>query len=291
MKLMVGKRIIKVALAQVSPILADLSKNITKHCEFIEQAIKQKADLIVFPELSLTGYSLKDATFDVALAKDDPKLEKIRTLSTKISISCGMVELGERFEFYNTNLFFENGKLLTTHRKVYLPTYGVFEEDRYFSSGNRFHAFGSRLCKFGTLVCEDIWHTASGLILALDGASVMLVTAAGLTRSTSKDSKPENVTAWETIVKSLAISTTSYVVFVNRVGVEDGLIFWGGSELVQPNGRAVAKAEYYKEELLIAEIDMHILKHARLNTTLLSDEKLPVLIDEFTRVYKKNKEY
>lgn len=288
---MIGKRIIKVALAQVSPILADLDRNIAKHCEFIEQAIKQKADLIVFPELSLTGYSLKDATFDVALAKDDPKLEKIRTLSTKISISCGMVELGERFEFYNTNLFFENGKLLTTHRKVYLPTYGVFEEDRYFSSGNRFHAFGSRLCKFGTLVCEDIWHTASGLILALDGASVMLVTAAGLTRSTSKDSKPENVTAWETIVKSLAISTTSYVVFVNRIGVEDGLIFWGGSELVQPNGRTVAKAEYYKEELLIAEIDMHVLKHARLNTTLLSDEKLPVLIDEFTRVYKKNKEY
>jgi NAD+ synthase (glutamine-hydrolysing) len=288
---MAEKRIIKVALAQVSPILGDLDRNINQHCEFIEQAIKQKADLIVFPELSLTGYSLKDATFDVALAKNDPRLDKIRVLSSKISISCGMVELGERFELYNTNLFFENGKLLTTHRKVYLPTYGVFEEERYFSSGNRFHAFDSRLAKFGTLICEDIWHTASGLILALDGASIMLVTAAGLTRGTSKDAKPENINAWETIVKSLAISTTSYVVFVNRVGVEDGLIFWGGSELVQPNGRAIAKAEYYQEELLIAEIDMHVLKHARLNTTLLSDEKLPVLIEEFKRIHKKNKHY
>jgi len=285
------KRIIKVALAQVNPILGDLDKNITKHCEFIEQAIKQTADLIVFPELSLTGYSLKDATFDVAMVKDDPRLDKIKALSSKISISCGMVEMGERYEFYNTGLFFEDSNLLTTHRKVYLPTYGVFEEDRYFSSGNRFHAFDSKLGKFGTLICEDIWHTASGLILALDGASVMLVTAAGLMRGTTKDDKPENINAWETIVKSLAISTTSYVVFVNRVGVEDGLIFWGGSELVQPNGRAVAKAQYYKEELLIAEIDMHILKHARLNTTLLSDEKLPVLIEEFTRVHKKNNEY
>ncbi len=288
---MVEKRIIKVALAQINPILAGLNKNIAKHCQFIEQAIKQKADLIVFPELSLTGYSLKDATFDVALAKDDPRLDKIRALSSKISISCGIVELGERFEFYNTNLFFEEGKLLTTHRKVYLPTYGVFEEERYFSSGNRFHAFNSRLGKLGILVCEDIWHVASGLILALDGASVMLVSAAGLIRGTTKDAKPENITAWETIVKALAVSTTSYVVFVNRVGVEDGLIFWGGSELVQPNGRTVAKAAYHKEELLVAEIDMHVLKHSRLNTTLLSDEKLPVLIEEFKRVHKKNKEY
>ncbi|KAA3614161.1 MAG: hypothetical protein D8M58_18375 [Calditrichaeota bacterium] len=285
------KRKIKVAIAQVNSVLADLDRNIDKHIEFIEQAISQKADLIVFPELSLTGYSLKDATFDVALAKNDPRLDRIRDLSSKISISCGIVEMGDRFEFYNTNLFFEDGKLLTTHRKVYLPTYGVFEEERYFSSGNRFHAFDSKLGKFGTLVCEDIWHTASGLILALDGASIMLVTAAGLTRGTTKDDKPENISAWETIVKSLAISTTSYVVFVNRVGVEDGLIFWGGSELVQPNGKAVGKAEYFEEELLIAEIDMHVLKHARLNTTLLSDEKLPVLIEEFTRVHKKNKDY
>ncbi len=288
---MTKKRIIKIALGQISPVLGDLERNIEKHCNLIEEAITQKVDLIVFPELSLTGYSLKDATFDVALSKNDPKLEKIKKLSAQISIMCGMVEMGERYEFYNTNLFFEDGKLLTTHRKVYLPTYGVFEEDRYFSSGSRFHAFESKLGTFGTLICEDIWHTASGLILALDGASIILVTAAGLTRGTSKDSKPENINAWETIVKSLAISTTSYVAFVNRVGVEDGLIFWGGSELVQPNGRATAKAQYYKEELLIADIDMHILKHARLNTTLLSDEKPPILIEEFTRLHKKNKEY
>lgn len=285
------KRFIKVALGQVGPVLADLDRNIEKHCHFIEQAIGQKADLIVFPELSLTGYSLKDATFDVALKKDDTKLDKIKTLSSNISVSCGFVELGDRFEFYNTQLFFEGGDLLSRHRKVYLPTYGVFEEERYFSSGNRFKVSHSKLAPIGSLICEDIWHAASGLILALDGASIMLVSAAGLTRGTSKGIKPENISAWETIVKSLAISTTSYVVFVNRVGVEDGLVFWGGSEVVLPNGQMLKKADYYKEQLVTVTIDMHQLKHARLNTTLLSDEKLPVLIDEFTRIHQKNKDY
>jgi len=201
------------------------------------------------------------------------------------------VELGERYELYNTQLFFESDSLLTRHRKVYLPTYGVFEEERYFSSGNRFTAFDSKLGKLGMLICEDIWHTASGLILALDGASLLIVPSAGLTRGTTKDAKPENISAWETIIKSSAITTTSYVAFVNRVGVEDGLVFWGGSEIVQPSGQVVAKASYYDEEILFAEIDMYRLKHARLNTTLLSDEKLPVLIDELTRVHNKNKEY
>jgi len=288
---MPDKRIIKIALAQYSPILANLDKNIEKHCEFINKAIEKKADLIVFPELSLTGYSLKDATFDVALTPDDKRLDKIRELSSQISISCGFVELGQRFELYNTQLFFENEKLLTKHRKVYLPTYGVFEEERYFSSGNHFRAFNSKLGRLGILVCEDIWHSASGLILALDGASLLLVSAAGLTRGTTKNDKPDNINAWETLVKSMAISTTSYVAFVNRVGVEDGLVFWGGSELVQPDGNTIAKSPYLKEDLLLAEVDMHKLKHARLNTTLLSDEKLPVIIDEFTRIHQQNKDY
>lgn len=288
---MAEKRIIKIAVGQIKPVLGDLNKNIEKHCEYIEKAIVQKADLILFPELSLTGYSLKDATFDVALNKDDPLLDKIRSLSSKISVCCGFAELGERHELYNTQLFYENGTLLTRHRKVYLPTYGVFEEGRYFSSGNRFMAFESKLTKMGTLICEDIWHNASGLILAIDGATVILVAAAGLTRGTNIDAKPDNIRSWETLVESLAISTTSYIIFSNRVGVEDGLVFWGGSAIVEPGGQLVAKATYYKEELLIADIDMYKLKHARLNATLLSDEKLPVLIDEFTRLHKKTKEY
>jgi predicted amidohydrolase len=285
------KRIVKVAVGQIAPVLADLDKNIEKHEKLVMRAIDENADIILFPELSLTGYSLKDATYDVALNKNDKKLDKLKKLSSKISISCGFVEMGNRHELYNSNLFFEDEKIAALHRKVYLPTYGVFEEERYFSSGNRFKAFDSKWTRFGVLVCEDIWHSASGLILALDGATVILVSAAGLTRGTSKDEKPENIVAWETLIKSLAISTTSYIVFANRVGVEDGLVFWGGSEIVQPSGQTIAKADYYSEQLLVSEIDMFKLKHSRLNATILSDEKLPVLIDEFTRLHRKNSDY
>lgn len=284
-------RFINFALAQFSPVLADMEKNIAKHCAFIKKAIEQKADIVIFPELSLTGYALKDAAIDMAMELDDPRLEPILKLSADISIVLGCVELGPLHQIYNTQLFIEDGAIVSRHRKVYLPTYGVFEEARYFASGNRFRAFNSKLGTFGMLICEDIWHASSALVLALDGASIMLVSSAGLTRGIGHEKKPENVASWETIIKSMAITSTSYVVFCNRVGVEDGLMFWGGSEVVNPAGKCIAKASYYKEELMCAQIDMHKLKHARINTTLLSDEKLSVLIDEFSRINEKNREY
>ena len=131
----------------------------------------------------------------------------------------------------------------------------------------------------------------SGVILAQDRASVIFVTAAGIARGIDEDVKPENVRTWESLNRSLAISTTSYLVFANRVGVEDGLMFWGGSEVIDPSGNTVAKAEYLKEEHLSASIDMLKLKHARINTTLLGDEKIDIVIEELTRLKQIRKEY
>ncbi len=285
------KQKIHVAMTQINTVLGDIDKNLEKHYSDINKAIEEKNDIIVFPELSLTGYSLKDAVYDVAVPANDTKFNELKKLSKHISIMAGMVELNDRYEIYNTALFFENGELLTRHRKVYLPTYGVFEEERYFSSGNRFRAFDSKFGRFGLLICEDIWHPTSGVILAQDGASVLLVSSAALTRGIDENPKPENVRTWETLLQALAITSTSYVAFANRVGVEDGLVFWGGSALIAPDGNMINRAPFFKEEMITTEIDMLKLKHARLNTTLLSDEKLPVLIDEFSRIYEKNKEY
>ncbi len=285
------RRIIKIAIGQINPTLGDLKKNIRKHCDFVEQAIKKGSDLIVFPELSISGYSLKDATYDVAVTPDDARLKPLLELSRKISIVLGCVEMGERYELYNSLFYLENGAVAGRHRKVYLPTYGVFEEDRYFSAGSRFKALNTGLAPLGLLICEDVWHAASGLLLALDGAGILIVGANGLTRGLNGTDKPENIHAWEMLIRSLAITTTSYIVFANRAGVEDGLIFWGGSEVVQPGGQTAAKADYFDEEIIYHEIDLFKLKHARLNATLLSDEKIPVLIDELKRIHEKNKSY
>jgi len=285
------KQKIKIAIAQINTVLGDVQKNLETHYQQIERAIEQQQDMIVFPELSLTGYSLKDAVYDVALPVDDGEYDKLRALSKHISIVVGAVELSKRYEIFNTLLFFEDGHLLTRHRKVYLPTYGLFEEKRYFSAGNRFRAFDSKLGRLGLLICEDVWHPTSGVILAQDGASVIIAAAAGIARGMQSEEQPENVQDWEALNRSLSIYTTSYMVFANRVGVEDGLMFWGGSELYGPLGRRIAKASYFEEELLFAEIDMLKLKHARINTTLLSDENLHVVIEEFSRIHGDRKQY
>ncbi len=286
-----SKRILKIALAQTSSVLAGLEQNIARHVRVVEKAIADKADLVVFPELSLTGYSLKDATYDAAMSLDDPRLKPLEKLSGRIGIVCGGVELGRGSVLYNTLFYFENGRLAHRHRKVYLPTYGVFEEERYFSPGSHFRAFKAKDTTLGLLICEDAWHPAPGQILALDGASLLIVSANGLTRGMGPAGKPVNIQAWETLVRSLAITTTSYVAFVNRVGVEDGLIFWGGSSLIGPDGMEVGRADYFEEGITYAEMDMFKLRHVRTHTTLLSDERLPVLIEEFSRLHQKNKEY
>lgn len=280
---------IKIALAQIAPKLGDLKSNLDKHLKYIDQAKKEKADLILFPELSLTGYSLKDAVYDVAMKIDDDFLKPLLESSENISISFGMVELTTNLQAKNTQLFIENGKITSRHRKVYLPTYGVFEEKRYFSAGDRFHAFDSDLGRIGMLICEDMWHFSSTMILSQDGASIILCSSAGLLRSMQSKGKPDNIQVWENLNSSSAHNFTSYFVFCNRVGIEDGLIFWGGSEIVDPNGKVVVKAPYFDESLIVGEVNQKSLKNARIHTTLLSDEKLELVVDELQRIIKHNR--
>jgi len=285
------KNNLKVSIAQINSVLGSIDKNLEKHEAFVEKAIENKSDVVVFPELSLTGYSLKDAVYDVALKPTDSKFDRLKNLSKKISIIFGMVELDQRFELYNSLLYFQDGLLLNKHRKVYLPTYGLFEEKRYFSEGNRFRAFDTKYGRVGMLICEDMWHPTSGIILAQDGASIIFVATAGVARGMDDQEKPENVRVWESLNRSLAISTTSYIVFANRVGIEDGLVFWGGSEVLGPSGETIEKANYFKEEQLRSDLNLLKLKHTRITTTLIGDEKLDLVIDEFSRIKGIRKEY
>jgi predicted amidohydrolase len=285
------KKKLKIALAQISSKLANVAANLEKHLSFIDRAIKEDAEIIFFPELSLTGYSLKDAVYDVAMTKTDDLLNPLLEASKRIGICLGMVELTDNFEAKNTNLFMEDGKIIARHRKVYLPTYGVYEEKRYFTPGNRFRAFNSKFGRFGMLICEDLWHPSSASILALDGALAIFVNSAGILRGVHQKDKPENIQIWENLNRTSAHLFTSYLIFCNRVGSEDGLIFWGGSEIVDPHGQVVVKAPYFEENLVFADIDWLKLKHARLHTTYLSDERLDIINEELQRIAKAAKEY
>ena len=245
----------------------------------------------MFPELSLTGYSLKDSVYDTALTFSDKFLDPLYQASKDIAIGFGMVELSNLFEAKNSILFLEDGKCIARHRKVYLPTYGVFEEKRYFTPGNRFHAFESRFGRLGILICEDVWHPTSTMVLARDGALAIFVGSAALLRGVKDSEKPDIIKSWEGINRTSALLFTSYLIFCNRVGVEDGLSFWGGSEIIDPNGDVVLKAPYFKEALLFGEIDWLKIKHARIHTTLVSDERLDIVMEELKRIDKIAKEY
>lgn len=253
-----------IAVAQIDSTVGNLSKNIQHHVQYIKQAIKNKAQIIVFPELSLTGYTIRDLNWDMAL-RSEPNIhfsEFIR-LSKAITIIVGGVEEGGNFGLYNSAFLFENGAVHTAHRKVYPPTYGMFEEMRYFNQGKEVRTFPSRFGKIGILICEDLWHVSLPYILAQDGAEIIISMTASPTRlsGSSKTLSVANVNHEHHRTYARLLST--YVVFANRVGIEDGVNFWGGSQIVDPAGKAVATARYFEEDMIYGKIDENVLRRSR----------------------------
>jgi predicted amidohydrolase len=276
----------RIALAQISSVLGDVERNIERHVEWTERAIQRGADAIVFPELSLTGYTLRDLNFESALTRDAKQFEPLRKLSKKITIICGAVEQDERGAVYNAALVFEGGEVKHTHRKVYPPTYGIFEEGRYFSNGRVAEAFTSeKLGRIGVLVCEDLWHPALPYVLASDGAQLIITIAASPTRLGSgenhnnRPSEPENYTINREHHAAYARLLGCYIAFVNRVGVEDGVNFWGGSEMVAPSGETVARGAFFEEDLIFADIDPEQVRQARQRSRHFLDDD-PVLTQQ-----------
>jgi predicted amidohydrolase len=261
----------KIALAQTTSVLGDLPKNVERHAELAERALKENADVIIFPELSLTGYTVRDLNFEnsIRVSSKTDSLKALKKLSKDITIICGGIEEDERGAVYNAALLIEGGNITHTHRKVYLPTYGLFEEGRYFRSGCDARAFdSSRLGRIGLLVCEDLWHPALPYIQALDDAQMIVTIAASPTRLDSgddvKSSKdPENYTINREHHAAYARLLGSYFVFVNRVGVEDGVNFWGGSEVVAPSGETIARAKFFDEDLIYSNIHPEHVQQAR----------------------------
>ena len=168
-------RFMIVRLAQTAPRLGNSEHNFEQCRKLIVQAAADNVELIVFPELSLTGYLLKDMVALVAISSRDKIVEQLAGMSDKLSILVGLVEHGEDYFFYNSAFYFEKGRLAKRYRKAHLPTYGMFDEGRYFARGNRIEAFDTRFGRVGIMICEDAWHPINPYILSQDGAQVLLV--------------------------------------------------------------------------------------------------------------------
>lgn len=277
-----GKRI---AVAQIAPALGDVRANIDKHLAAVERARELGAELLVFPELSLTGYRLKDTVPEVAVRKGDKLVAELAAMSSEISLIVGLVEEDPQHHFYNSAFFLESGHLQAVHRKVYLPTYGMFDEQRYFARGRRVCAFSSKVGRIAVLICEDMLHPTAVTIAALDGASTVIVPSASPAKGVVGQGEVDaNGRHWETYNRAMARTLGLHIIYANRAGVEDGIAFWGGSEIVAPNGDALAKAAYYEEDLIHAVVSDDAVRRQRVQSPVLRDEDMDLTVNELCRL-------
>lgn len=279
--------IIKIGLAQINPTLGNVGRNLEIFEDYVERALQEKVDLLIFPELALTGYFLRDIVPEVALQEDSPVLKKLRTMSREMAIITGFVEESPDHLFYNAGIYLEEGQVRHIHRKVYLPTYGMFDEQRYFARGGKIRAFDTRLGRLGLLICEDVWHFSTAYVAFQDGADFLINLGSSPSRGLEGNGKLAISDTWETLNKSCARLFSQFVFFVNRVGYEDGVNFWGGSEILDPEGRRVVKGPYFEEALVVGEIDTGDLRRTRIATTLLRDEDMDLTIKELLRIQQK----
>jgi predicted amidohydrolase len=273
-----------VALAQVKPKLGCVKDNLELIESTVEKSVAAGADLVMFPELALTGYFLKDLVPDVALRLDSPELVRLQKLSAQISLVVGFVEVSDDYRFFNSAVYCEGGDIKHVHRKVYLPTYGLFDEQRYLAQGDRFRAFNTKFGRVGLLICEDMWHFSAPYILAMDGATTLICLSSSPGRDVSDDENLGSTTAWQKITSTSAMLLNCRVLYCNRVGYEDGINFWGGSEVVDPSGAVTARGKLFDDDMVVAALDEGALRRERIFSPLMRDEKLAVTLKELRRI-------
>ena len=276
---------IRTAIAQINPKLGDLHANLALYEAKIRQGIANRAELLLFPELSLTGYFLRDTVPSVALTLNSAEMTKLKKLSRKLPFVAGLVEESADHRFFNSAVYFEAGEIRHVHRKVYLPTYGMFDEQRYFARGDRVRAFDSKFGRMALLICEDLWHPSTIYLAALDGALAVICPSSSPLRGVVDDQvQDDNARYWEMINRAYAETYSLFMLYANRCGFEDGVGFWGGSEIVDPFGERIAKAKYYDEDFIIAEVAFEAVRRKRTMAPLLRDEDMDLTINELMRI-------
>ncbi|MBK8181261.1 MAG: carbon-nitrogen hydrolase [Planctomycetes bacterium] len=270
----------RVTLAQINPTLGNLERNFELHTAEIEAAKRAGSRMVLFPELSLSGYFLKDQTSEIALRLDAPLLARLAERSREISIAAGFVERSPEGRLYNSIGFFEDGALVHVHRKVHLVTYGMFDEQREFAAGDRFVAFHSKLGRFGFLICEDLWHVSSAYPYFLADVDALLVHSCAPGRGVAEeDGELSSQRVWQTLLTAQALTTQTWVVWTNRVGWEDGIFFSGGSRVIDPFGRVKAQLGGLETGRLDVDLSSRDMERARLMTPLRRDAK-PWLLEQ-----------
>jgi N-carbamoylputrescine amidase len=263
---------LKIGLAQIDGRLGDVERNAGIHLDWIARAREAGVDLLVFPELSLTGYRLLHLTPRVALPPGSPVLARLAEAAGPMRVVVGFVEEGERGVLHNSAALLAGGRPVHVHRKLYLPTYGIFQEERFFGAGRRLETIHLPWGTAGLLICEDLWHPELARRLAVAGTKLLIVVSAAPGRI-GPGATPESHESWETLTRATALLDTCWVVYCNRVGWEEGSFYPGGSHVVRPGGEIADRAPFLEEHLLVAEIDLRDSDRLRWRLPLLDAER------------------
>jgi len=278
---------LRIALAQLAPRLGLLDENLASHRETLARAREGGAGLVVFPELGLTGYQLQDLAAEVAMRADDPRLAGLASETAGMSAVVSFVEEAADHRLFISAALLEDGEVRFVHRKLFLPTYGLFDERRFFAAGDRLRTVESRLgVRLGIAVCEDFWHLAVPETLALDGAQILINVSSSPGRDLAAIHEVGLGTAasWRTLMRTYAQLTTSFVVFCNRVGMDETISFWGGSEVIAPSGEALFTAPLFEEGLHFVDIELGDVRRERVGLPLLRDERPELHLRELRRI-------
>jgi len=272
----------RVALAQIDCPLGDVGGNLRRAKELVAEAKSGGADLIVFPELSLAGYAVSWLDPEVAIGAWSEPIVSLAEAAGEMAVVVGFCEEGRGPHVYNSVAYLEGGHLLHLHRKLYLPTYRIYEERKHYSPGQSMRAFDTRFGRMAVLICNDAWQPFLPFIAVQDGAQVLIIPS-----NSGLYPHPELLDTkgyWQDITRFYARMLQSYVVFVNRVGEQDSLVFTGYSHVVDPWGEVVAAGPDYEEALITADIDLDNVRRRRREVPLVKEARLALLGKELDRL-------
>jgi predicted amidohydrolase len=270
----------RIAAAQIATTLGDVAANLRQHREWIERARAASADVLLFPELSLTGYSLHERTGDVALSRGSASIHALAKAAGEMAVTFGFAESVEAGRFFNTAVTVRGGGVLSVHRKINLPGYGRLEEDRWFAAGGLVGTFAlAPGWTASTLICADLWNPALVHIAACRGADLLLAPVSSAIEAVDGFDNPRG---WTKALDFYAMMYGLPVVMANRVGREGTLTFWGGSRIVDASGRTIARGDG-DEALVIAEIARADIDRARARLPTVRDSNPELVRAELDR--------
>ena len=271
---MADQTILKVGLVQMDCKLGDVNANIDRVLETVD-TYRDQVHLLIFPELTLTGYSVGPQFHEYALRRGSPEIKRLVDGSKDITMAVGLIEESETFNFYNTLAFIDNGQYKSQHRKIFLPNYGIFEERKYFRPGFQLSSFAYEQFRLAPFICGDAWNPALIHLAAANFAHIFIFSVCSPQEGLG--SKLSSTVGWQRANRFYSSIYGCYTVFVNRVGQEKGLKFWGQSEVIDPFGNRVGGFDDDSEGVVVLDIDLNQVREARTVINTMRDENLDFL--------------